>query len=186
MKTYIQIDPVWGKDLEGNFKLLIDKAIETPNIQFSMKFNGVMLYSDVDTLDSAYQKVTGMSYDEHKAYLQKPHDEYQEKLKKHLDAIPELTKQWIEDGNKFLAPEYHELWAEIVPIRLGDLYRGMELQCVKDLVPLLDNGNYVEAKALLDEQGHSGMSYHLVLAMLSAFHKNGDAFVKFVKGVDGE
>jgi hypothetical protein len=109
-------------------------------------------------------------------------DKYKEDKKNHENAIPELTKECIEKGNAILDVKYHELWAECVPIRLGDLYQGMELKCCIDIVSKLNNGCTLdEAKSIIDEQGHSGMSFGLVCSMVYSFCERGKEFVAFVK-----
>lgn len=145
-------------------------------------FNGQNLYSDIDDLDSAYKKITGKTKAECDEAQQKWHDEYEEEKRKHKEAIPELTKEWIEKGNKILDEQYRDLWAKCVPIRLGDLYRGMELGNCLDIVLELNNGCELElAKEIIDNQGHSGMSYGLVRSMVKSFCNRGAEFSEFVK-----
>ena len=145
-------------------------------------FNGVVLYSDVDDLDSAYKKVTGKTKAEFDEAERIRQEEYEERQRAHNEAIPELTKQWIAKGNVVLDECYHEKWAECVPIRLGDLYQGMELGNCLDIVAALNNGSTLyDAKAIIDGQGHSGMSFGLVCSMVRSFCKRGEEFVSYVK-----
>jgi hypothetical protein len=145
-------------------------------------FNGTMLYSDIDDLDSAYVKITGKTKAEIEEAKRISHEEYKAEEKRHKEAIPQLTKEWIEKGNSILDKEYHETWAKCVPIRLADLYRGMELQATIDIVKELNAGcELEEAKKIIDEQGHSGMSFGLVCSMVMAFSKRGEEFVKYVR-----
>lgn len=99
----------------------------------------------------------------------------------HKAKIPELTEYWIEEGHKHISPEYWTLWDECVPIRLGDLYKGMELDCTLKLVKILNTSDNIEdtyqkAKEEIESQGHSGMSFGLVKSMIRSFHKNGIIF----------
>ena len=145
-------------------------------------FNGQMLYSDIDDLDSAYKKITGKPKAEHDAEMKAENDKYKEEERKHKAAIPELTKEWIEKGNTILDEKYRELWAECVPIRLGDLYRGMELGNCLEIVEQLNNGKSVEeVKPLIENQGHSGMSFGLVCSMVKSFCDRGAEFVSCVR-----
>jgi hypothetical protein len=145
-------------------------------------FNGEKLYSDIDDLDSAYRKVTGMSKAENDEAIRKQDEEYQEEKRKHKEAIPELTKEWIEKGNVILDEKYRELWAECVPIRLDDLYQGMELKCCLDIVIELNNGcSLDDAKAIIESQGHSGMSFGLVCSMVKSFCDRGQEFISYVR-----
>jgi hypothetical protein len=93
-----------------------------------------------------------------------------------------LTKDWIEKGSKILDKKYIERWKKCVPIRLDDLYEGMELRACLEIIEQLNKGCSVEAaKEIIDKQGHSGMSYGLVCSMVNSFCDRGSEFVKFVK-----
>lgn len=145
-------------------------------------FNGKILYSDIDDLDSAYVKITGKTKSEFDEAERIRHEEYKAEEKKHKEAIPNLTKEWIEKGNAILDEEYRELWAKCVPIRLGDLYRGFELGATLDIVKELNSGCELQkAKDIIESQGHSGMSFGLVCSMVKSFCKRGDEFVKYAR-----
>lgn len=146
------------------------------------QFNGIWLYSDVDTIDTAYKKITGKTKAEFEAMIKERQDEYQEQKRRHEEAIPELTKEWIEKGNAVLDEKYREKWAQCVPIRLADLYQGMELKCCLDIVIELNNGCPFEvARKILDDQGHSGTSFGLVCSMVRSFCDRGDGFASYVR-----
>ncbi len=145
------------------------------------EFNGQMLYSDIDDMDSAYKKITGITKKEFDVGRQKEADEYEQELCEHKEAIPKLTKEWIDKGEKTLDAKYHDLWAKAVPIRLDDLYQGMELGCCLDLVDALNKDyDFEYAKDILDKQKHSGMSYGLVCSMVRSFCDRGKEFVRYI------
>lgn len=145
-------------------------------------FNGQKLYSDIDDLDSAYKKITGKTKAECEEAEKKRSEEYEESERKHKEAIPELTKEWIEKGNNILDEKYRNLWAECVPIRLSDLYEGFELGACLDIVKELNAGCELEvAKGIIEKQGHSGMSFGLVCAMVKSFCDRGNEFASLVK-----
>lgn len=145
------------------------------------EFKGQKLYSDVDDVDTAYKKITGKTKAEFDALIRQQADEYEEEKRKHEEAITEMTKGWIEKGNTILDEKYHEKWAECVPIRLGDLYRGMELGCCLDIVRELNAGCTMDvAKKMIKSQGHSGMSHGLVCSMVRAFCDRGGDFVSYI------
>lgn len=79
-------------------------------------------------------------------------------------------QQWLDWGKENLKPEVQELWEEIVPIRLDDLYEGMELAALKEIVEAYNDGKpREEIKEILLNQGHSGMSYGLMCALIYNF-----------------
>ena len=141
-------------------------------------FNGVILYSDKDDVESAYKKITGISKSDFDAKIKEEAEEYEEQQRKHKESIPELTKEWIEKGKEILDDKYLELWTKIVPIRLDDLYRGFELGACLDIVKELNAGCDLDtAKTIIEGQGHSGMSFGLVCSMVKSFCDRGAEFV---------
>ena len=109
-------------------------------------------------------------------------ENYDRELKKHQEQIPTLTEKWIEEGHKILDEKYWAKWDECVPIRLDDLYRGMELKCCLDIVKPLNEGcSLSEAAEIIEKQNHSGMSFCLVRAMVYNFCDRGKEFADYVK-----
>ena len=179
-KQYKEIELELGGNIDSAIKLL--NEYKAKNELVFITFNGEELYSDIDDLDSAYVKVTGKTKEQLDEYKRLIHDKYEEEKRKHEESIPELTKEWINKGNEILDKEYHELWNKCVPIRLSDLYRGMELGACLDIVKELNNNcSLDEAKAIIDNQGHSGMSYSLVRSMVKSFCKRGNEFLNHTK-----
>lgn len=146
------------------------------------EFNGVTLDSDTVTMDSAYKKITGKTKAEFDKSQQEWKENYNRKMKEHKDKIPELAKVWMEKGREILSENRWEHWDKIVPIRLNDLYQGMELGASLDIVRILNsNGTFDEAKEKIESQNHSGMSFELVCAMVKEFSDRGNEFVEYVK-----
>jgi hypothetical protein len=165
----------------GNIESAV-KELKSHNELVCGSFNGQMLYSDIDDLDSAYKKITGKTKAEFDAEIKAENDKYKEDQRKHKEAIPELTKEWIEKGKAILDEKYLELWTKCVPIRLGDLYQGMELGNCLEIVEQLNNGEELEkVKPLIENQGHSGMSFGLVCSMVNSFCDRGTEFTAYVR-----
>ena len=145
-------------------------------------FNGQVLYSDIDDVDSAYFKIIGKTKAECDEDSKRNHEEYEKSQKEHKDSIPELTQYWIEKGQEILDIKYLVEWNKCVPIRLNDIYQGMELKACLDIIIKLNNDcTLEEAKVIIENQGHSGMSFGLVCSMVASFCDRGKEFVKFVK-----
>lgn len=177
MKNYRKIEVFAGSTIEDAINEL-GKHKDLVCIEFNTK----MLYSDIDDLDSAYKKITGKTKSEFDKAERKRQAEYEREKREHEEAIPKLTVEWIEKGNKILDQKHHELWAKIVPIRLGDLYRGFELGACLDIVEQLNNNcDFEQAKMTIEEQGHSGMSFGLVCSMIKEFCERGNEFVKYAR-----
>ena len=140
------------------------------------------LEDDIDDLDSAFKKVTGKTKAEFDEAERIRMEEYDAEKRRHEESIPELTKEWIEKGQEVLDIKYLVEWNKCVPIRLGDLYRGMELKCCLDIVKELNSGCDLEAaKKIINDQGHSGMSFGLVCSMVKSFCDRGNEFVNYVR-----
>ena len=158
------------------------EELKSPKDLVCGSFNGRMLYSDVDDIDTAYKKITGKTKSEFDAEREKEHLEYEERKRKHKESIPELTKEWIEKGNEILDEKYRETWAKCVPIRLDDLYEGMELKSTLDIVKKLNAGCELKtAKEIIEGQGHSGMSFRLVCSMVKSFCDRGAEFASYAR-----
>jgi len=178
--NYIELNTFIGNSI-GSAIDALNKYKERGELA-SCEFNGHKLYSDIDDIESAYKKVTGKTKSEFDEAARKSNEEYEERKRKHKEAIPRLTVEWIEKGNAILDEKHHETWAKCVPIRLGDLYDGMELANCLEIAEQLNKGEELEkVKPLIENQGHSGMSFGLVCSMVREFCDRGDEFVKYVR-----
>jgi hypothetical protein len=179
MKTYIDKEFL-GSSLDVVVKNLLRHKMKGELVHTN--FNGVDLYSDTVTMDDAYLAVTGKTKEEYDKMEQEWRDEYDKKEKEHQAKIPELTDEWIKKGHDILAEKYWSDWDICVPIRLGDLYHGFELGCCLDIVKILNGGRSLEeAKTKIVDQGHSGMSWGLVVGMVKSFCDRGAEFAEFIK-----
>lgn len=176
-KNYREIEFMAGCNIESAVKELKEQ-----NDLVCGSFNGQMLYSDIDDLDSAFKKVTGKTKAEFDESQRKRQAEYEAENKRHEEAIPKLTEEWIEKGNAILDKKHHELWAKIVSVRLKGLYKGFELGACLDIVKELNAGCELDkAKGIIEEQGHSGMSFGLVCSMIKEFCDRGTEFVNYAR-----
>ena len=176
MKNYREIEFGFGNIEEAVKELKSHKDLVKGT------FNGQILYSDVDDMNSAYKKVTGKTKAQFDEAEKQRQIEYKRQQKKHKDSIPKLTIEWVEKGKKILDKKHHKLWTKIVPIRLGDLYQGMELGNCLEIVEQLNKGTELEkVKLLIEGQGHSGMSFGLVCSMVREFADRGEEFVKYAR-----
>ena len=177
-KKYKQIEFFAGNTIEQAVNELLTYK-EKGQIVYG-KFNGITLYSDTVTMDSAYQEITGKSKVEFDKEQQDWIENYKSKKQEHKQKIPELSKMWMQKGREILAEDKWEYWDEIVPIRLGDLYEGMELGNCLNIIKELNKGDLEKAKEVIENQNHSGMSFSLVCAMVKEFSDKGLEFVEYV------
>lgn len=144
-------------------------------------FNGHRLYSDKVTFDSAYKEVTGSTRTEFYKKETAMHEELEAQEKEHTSRIPDLVEVWKKRGREVLSEDKWEYWDKVVPIRLNDLYRGMELGYCLDIVKILNNnGTFKEAREKIESQDHSGMSFNLLCTMLKEFCDRGEEFIRHI------
>ena len=132
-----------------------------------------MLFSDRITVDGAYLELFGMD----KADFEKAKQGYLEgrtcEQSEYQKKLPDLKKEWITRGHNILAQEKWDDWDKCVTSQSSQLYENIPEQCL-DIVDALNKGCTLEdAKAGLEQQGHSGGSLGLVLEMIKQFSHRG-------------
>lgn len=148
------------------------------------EFNDHTIYS-FETLDEIFQKIVGMTKDEYYKYAKEEEEKRQQELKTYKERIPELTTYYKDKARGIIPEDKLEFWDKIVPIRLNDLYRGMELQCLLDIITILNDENktkedrFNNCYELFYKQGHSGTSGIIVLSGLKQLHPLGYEFVNY-------
>jgi len=179
-KNYKTIDFMCGSNIEDAVNELL--SYKEKGILTCGSFNGTTLYSDTVTINKAYMKIIGKTKEEFDKAQQERVENYKKQELEHKEAIPALTKVWMEKGREILTEDNWKLWDEIVPIRLSDLYNGMELGNCLDIVKILNNnGTLDEAKEKIESQNHSGMSFGLVCSMVKEFCSRGIEFADYVR-----
>lgn len=182
-------------------KFYLGSSIDTAHerlIEFSEKygepccgnFNGKMISSS-DSIDEAYVKVLGITKQQYDEIEKKRKIDYETQEKSHKEKIPQLTEEYRKKARGIIPEEHLELWDKIVPIRLGDLYHGMELDCWLDLISVLndevldESDKLIQCAEIFNSQGHSGMSASLVMSGLIEFHPLGKKLVDYIRN-EGE
>lgn len=182
-RIYKEIEFGYGNTIEDVVTELLKYKDE--GVLVSGVFNMVRLYSDTVTMDSAYKEITGYTYSEFIKMAEERHAQVVQERLEHEAQIPALVEVWKKKGREVLEEDKWEFWDEIVPVRLGDLYRGMELGSTLDVIQVMkDGGSLEEAKLKIESQDHSGMSFSLVCGMVAAFYDRGNDFVDYVNGAD--
>ena len=163
-------------------KYLQEVAKETGAFRAVGAFNGVGINSRM-TLSELEEAL----HIKEEPKVEPPNESESTILKEH-DFKPNLHGEALIDYFKQMArgiipDDKLDDWDEIVPIRISDLYGGMELGATLRLVKLLDINNCTldEAKTEFTNQAHSGCSAGLMFAMMREFCKRGNEFVEYVK-----
>lgn len=179
-KNYRKIEFLAGNTIEMAVTQLLD--YKERGLLACGDFNGVTLYSDAVTMDDAYKSITGKTKSEFDDFQREEIEKGKRMRAEHQKSIPSLCEEWKAKGREVLDEDKWERWDTIVPIRLDDLYQGMELGCCLAIVDILNtSGNLDDAKKEIESQGHSGMSFGLVCAMVKEFCDRGQEFVDHVR-----
>lgn len=183
------------KELDFYAGMTIDKAVEylkkhkeETGEDCYGTFNGKQLLS-TESLDDAYIKVTGKTKEEMEREEREWREEYERKEAEFKATIPQKEKEMRERARGLVLEDKLEYWDKIVPIRLGDIYHGMELDQTLAVCEIMGNEDvdYDErlrkAYDLFMDSGHSGMSAGLTAAMFREFCPHGydlaDAVMNF-------
>jgi len=167
-----------GESIDSAWKRLLEESAECNDTCFG-KFNDNEILS-TDTLDEAYMKIIGKTKKQHDKERQDWRNEYERKEKEYKDSIPSLIPDYCKRARGVILEDQYDYWDKIVPIRLGDLYHGMELDCTLDLCKIMRDESVSYDKRLRKAyktfmgQGHSGMSASLVVNMLKVFCPDGE------------
>lgn len=179
MKEYVEIEMYFG-NIEKAVKLLQEQHAK--GCLTKLKFNGHWLYSDTVTLDCAYKEITGHTKAEHDRILQEHTKEREKQERAFRESLPDLEQYYVEKGHNILSEDKRYDWDKIVPIKLRDLYHGMELGNCLDIVDILNNnGSLEDAKEKMNAQGHSGVSWGLVRELVRAFADRGEEFANYIE-----
>ena len=179
----IQLPPLRYLNQAIEYIRTVNPNIVGTNLVYAM-FNGHPIYSDNLDVDEIYSRVctsnAGNKQKEVELDYERAEKEFQKK-------ISTLTKKYNALAKGVIADDKLDQWYAIVPIRLRDIYHGMELDATLEIIKELNkatdsNNHFAEAKSIFNGQDHSGLSYGLICAMLNMFAPNGVEFVKYCNG----
>lgn len=177
-KKYYEIELPLGINIKKCVEILL-RYKERGELVYGV-FNGHKLYSDTVTLDDAYKQIVGSTYQEYEKKLETLSEEYKNLKQEHLKLIPEKAMLYMQRGREILDPDKIIEWDKIIPIRLHDIYEGLELDCSLKIIKILNNGTFEEAKKEFESQGHSGHSFHLTCAIIEKFSSKGKEFITYM------
>lgn len=173
---YKEVEFTCGMDIKGAMEYLYRLSAKGDS-SYCGEFNSHILNSDM-TLDEAYKECLGMSYKDWIKYKENEKIKLRIKEEYHKNKVPELTDYWIKEGHKVLSEDKWKLWDECVPIRLNDLYEGMELEGCLDIIRKVKEESITAGIETMRNQGHPGMSWGLMKSMIKAFCDCGDEFLE--------
>ena len=163
-------------EIFGNLDEVVRELIQLRRHGFDAycEFNGHTLYSKTVTLDSAYLEVTGYTYREYLKEQQRIIDEWKKQEEQEKEESKNKTPEWIARGRKLIPEELWQEWEECIKIRIRDLYNGKEVEHALVVMEAHQSGQSIaEISKLIDDQGHSGMSYSMLRSIIKHFYPAG-------------
>ena len=135
-----------GETINTAWKKLLINSAECGDTCFGM-FNDHKILS-TDTLDEVYMKVMDKTKEQHSKEIQDKYEEYKRKEKEYKNSISNLVPKYCKKARGVILEDQYNYWDKIVPIRLGDLYHGMELDYTLNLCKIMrdENLSYSERK----------------------------------------
>ena len=134
-----------------------------------------------------YVKVTGKTKAEFDKEQKEWVEDYRRTRNEFKNKIPELTEQYIKEAEGVIVPDKLDYWKKIVPIRLSDLYYGMELDQTLTISRIMgdEETNFEDrmrkSYKIFNDAGHTGMSANLTMAMLRTFCPYGNEIADAIK-----
>lgn len=133
-----------------------------------------------------YLKSTGYSRDEFYNELNLTMKKCSEEYHRFAGTVTGLIEKYRAKARGIIPINELSFWDEFVKVRVTDIYRGMELDCILDLANILNKTDidkrerFKQCKILFDEQEHSGCSGALTLSGLAAVHPLGQELSDFI------
>lgn len=145
-------------------------------------FNGkIIIFDQFITEDKLYKFICGKTKEQRLEEQKIWQEQYDKKEREWKLKIPSLIDDYINKGREIIDSKYMNDWEEIVPIRLRDIYHGFELDSVLEIIKMANNNcPFEKIKEKLYQQGHSGLSYSLTLALFRDFSDVGKQYIKWL------
>ena len=182
-----EIELYAGCNIDKALEIVKREAADAGEVCFA-KFNGKEVYS-TDTTDEAYMRLLGKTKAEFDEDQRKWREDYHRREEEFKARIPKLTETYRKRARGLVIESELEHWDEVVPIRLGDCYHGMELGQTLDICKIMRDETLTaderlhKAYDLFMESGHSGRSAHITAQMIAIFCPDGkdlaDAVINF-------
>ncbi len=170
-----EIELLGNDNLESTVYTLL--AAKARGERVYCNFNGHILHSDTVTMDSAYTEVMGYTKKEYNQKRKEWEENYDNEQQHAQEEAKAKIPDWIKQGENLIFPEKHQRWEKVVNARAKDLYHGSDLDDTLEILEAIENGaSMEEAKKMLENQYHSGMSELMVRRLVLDFSSKGPEF----------
>lgn len=179
MGKYEELKFTIGKNLDECIETLLDYNKQG---KFAFcNFNGHKFYSDKITMDGAYMKVLGKTKSDFDKYIENMIKKNKKDTEDHILSIPILAKGYMDKGRLILDKKHIQAWDEVVIKALHGIYRGFDIECALIIMEKLNSGeSFKSLKKLTYNQGHSGGSMAITMAIVKEFSAKGNEFFEYI------
>ncbi len=180
--------PKLGEALAGSHKSdAIDSLYQAylNGEHVTVEFNGETMNSrEIGELgvDRAYEKYFGYDKEGYREHSRLESDarraEYALKQFDEANKAKLEVHSLLEQSDDLIKPDVKGEWRECLEIRAQDLYHGSDSRGAIELMKAHSQGRSdEELQKMLNEQGDSGVSYSMKMAIIKHFYKSGDNLV---------
>ena len=175
-KQYVKLNTAAGINVYQAYIFVIAKMNDLDKL-CCMEFNGEIIYSDEDSLDSAYMKVVGRTYSEHLKKIEEEEKRMKEAEEEYERSKPSLYSELIMKGHEIIDEKYWFTFDKLVAKSLDDLYRGYDIECAVHIVKMLkEKKSFEEIRQTIFDQGHSNWSVGITIAEVKDICDEGSDF----------
>lgn len=166
-----------GDSLDTAVKMLLKAKAESRSV--FCDFNGIKLYSDNVTIDSAYTKICGCTKAEWDERLRKKIEESNKKMEEDRKYAIENIPNVVEKGKSLIYPFRHEEWTKLVEADAKGNYCGLiTVDAIEIMTAIEEEKPVEELVKIFKEQGHTGFSASLTRNVIMTYSRNGYPFYK--------
>lgn len=133
------------------------------------------------TKDEIYKFITGKTEQENKDENEKWLKEKEEEENKWKEKIPSLIPEYVDKLKKLIDKKYHSVIYDYVNYGLNSIYHEFLIEAIIEILEYEKDKSFEEIKKKFYEQGHSGMSYNITVAMFRNLSDRGKEFYEWSK-----
>lgn len=168
--NYSEIKIPAGCSLKTAVQLLISKTVLNDELVFC-EFEGVKLYSDTVSLDSAYKQITGKSYQEYE-------------LASSLSPEEKMINDMIARGHRVIIESKWPEWDDYVPCSVNGIYAGKDIKGSLEIMESLSNDNSETgmraACKILKQYDYNSTLVKIIQHIVYQYYADGSKFINTI------
>lgn len=172
-ENFWNIDELW-KDIKGFRNRSNKKCFALFNDKFIL-----IEENENITEDDLYKYITGKSKQENILASKKWLEEQNKKKEDYDNKIPKLVIEYREKLKNVLDEKYYDKIDKYLEDSLRTIYREYLIESLIEIIGYSKDKTLEEIEKKLLEQGHSGMSFNIVIKLFKEFSDKGKEFYQY-------